>query len=124
MKTNALLNLISHQPDIDKLYVYSIDLYEAKYQLLIKKHEGVGLKHCNDPKGFIEFSNYIDYIYENIEEHNPFKEQKLLIVFDDMIADKLSNTKIQQIVTEMFLRGRKLNVCLFYRILSYCTKRY
>ena len=56
-KTNALLNLINNQPDIDKTYLYAKDSYEAKYQFLINKREITGLKHFNDPKAFIEYSN-------------------------------------------------------------------
>ena len=56
-KTNALLNLINNQSDIDKIYLYAKDLYEPKYQSLIKKRESMGLKHFNDPKAFIEYSN-------------------------------------------------------------------
>ena len=52
-----LLNLINHQPDIDEMYLYAKDLYEAKYQFLINKRENVGLKHWNDSKAFIEYSN-------------------------------------------------------------------
>ena len=54
-KTNGLLNLIDNQPDIDKIYLYAKDPYEAKYQFLIKKIENIGLKHINDPKAFIEY---------------------------------------------------------------------
>ena len=54
-KTNALLNLINNQPDIDKLYLYAKDPYEAKYQLLINKRKSTGLKHLNDLKAFIEY---------------------------------------------------------------------
>ena len=67
------------------------------------------------------------HIYKNIEEYNPNKERKLLIVFDDMIADMLSNKKRNPIVTELFIRGRKLNVarsCFYYTILLCCTKKY
>ena len=56
-KTNALLNLINNQPDIDKISLYVKDLYESKYQFLINKRESTGLKHFNDPKAFIEYSN-------------------------------------------------------------------
>ena len=56
-KTNALLNLIEDQPDIDKTYLYARDPYEDKYQFLINKWESVELKHFNDPKAFIEYSN-------------------------------------------------------------------
>ena len=64
-KTNALLNLINHQPDIDKIYLYAKDLYEKKYQLLINKREEVGLKHYDDPKAFIEYSNDMHDVYKN-----------------------------------------------------------
>ena len=80
--------------------------------MLINKGEGVGLKHCHDSNTFIKFSNDFDYIYENIKEYNPDKEQILLIKFDDMITDMLSNRKMQQIVTELLIRGRKLNISL------------
>ena len=67
-KTNSLFNLINHQPDIDKIYLYANDLNEAKYQFLIKKREDVGTMHFNDSKAFIEYSSDIDEIYRNIEE--------------------------------------------------------
>ena len=86
-KTNLLLNLIENQPDIDKIYLYAKDPYEAKYQYLINKREKVGLNHYDDPNAFIEYSNYMADIYKNIDEYNTDKERKILIVFDDMIAD-------------------------------------
>ena len=73
------------------MFLYSKDPYEAKYQLLINKRESTGLKYLNDSKAFIEYSNDIDNIYRNIEENNPNKKRKILIAFDDMIADMLSN---------------------------------
>ena len=85
---------------------------EAKYQLLINKRERTGLKYLNDSKTFIEYSNDMDDIYKNIEEYNPSKKRKILIVFDDLIADMLSNKKLNPIVTELFIRGRKLNISL------------
>ena len=68
-KTNALLNLINNQTDIGKIYLYAKDPYEAKYQFLINKTEGTRLKHFNDPKAFIEYSNDTQDVYKNIEEH-------------------------------------------------------
>ena len=106
-KTNALLNLINNQPDIAKIYLYAKDPYEAKYQYLIKKREKVGLNHFNDPKAFIECSNYIHDVYKNIEDYNPGKKRKIIIVFDDMIADMITNKKLNPVVTELFIRGRK-----------------
>ena len=109
-KTNALINLINHDPDIDKIYLYVIDPYKAKYYLLINKRENIGLKYFNDLKAFIEYSNDMDDVCKNIEEYNPNKKRKKLIVFDDMIADILSNKKCKPSVTELFIRGRKLNI--------------
>ena len=56
-KTNALLNLIKEQSDIDKIYLYAKDLSEPKYEFLIKKNEDAGIKHLNDSNAFIECSN-------------------------------------------------------------------
>ena len=92
-KTNALLNLINNQPDIDKIYWYAKDPYKAKYQFLINKRESAGLKHFNDPKAFIEYSNDMQDVYKNIDKYNIDKERKILIVFDDMIADIINNKK-------------------------------
>ena len=94
-------------------------MQEAKYQLLINKRESTGLKYLNDSKAFIEYSNDMDDIYKNIEEYNPNKKRKILIVFDDMIADMLSNKKLNPIVTELFIRGRKLNISLVFITQSY-----
>ena len=69
-KTNVLLNLINNQPDIDKMYSYAKDRCEAKYQFLINKRESTELKHFNDPKVFIEYSNDMQDAYKNIEEYN------------------------------------------------------
>ena len=113
-KTNALLNLINNQSDIDKIYLYAKDPYEDKYQYLINKRESVGLKHFNDPKAFIEYSNDMHDVYKNIDEYNHDKENKILIVFDDMIADMVDNKKLNSIVTELFIRGRKLNISLVF----------
>ena len=118
-KTNALLNLINNQPDIDKIYLYAKDPYEAKYQFLINKRESTGLKHFNDPKAFIEYSNDMQDVYENIDEYNIDKERKILIGFDDMIADMINNKKLNSIVTELFIRGRKINISLTFITQSY-----
>ena len=63
-KTNTLINLIDNQPDIIKIYLYAKDLSEPKYQFLINKKESIGLKHFNDPKAFIEYSNYMCDVYK------------------------------------------------------------
>ena len=118
-KTTSLFNLINQQSDIDKIYLYAKDRDKAKYQFLIKKREDVGTKHFNDFKAFIEYSNDMDNIYKNIEEYNRNKKHKILIVFDDMIANMLNNKKLNPIVTELFIRGRKLNISLVFITQSY-----
>ena len=75
-KTNALYNLISQQTDSNKIYLYAKNPYEAKYKLLISKRQGSGLKHFNDSKSFIEYSNDIADIYKNIDEYNPNKKTR------------------------------------------------
>ena len=118
-KTNALLNLINHQPDIDKIYLYAKDPYEAKYQHFFNKRKKVGLKHCNHSKAFIEDSNDMQDQYKNIEEYNPGKNRKLLIVFDDMIADMISNERLNPVLNEIFIRRGKLNISLVSITQSY-----
>ena len=104
--------LIIHQPDIDKIYWYTKDPFEGKYQFLIKKREITGLKHFDDSEVFIEYSNDMDNIYKNIEEYNPNKNRKSLIVFNDMISDMLNKKKLNAIVIELFTGGRKLKISL------------
>ena len=118
-KTNLLLNLIEHQPDIDKIYLYAKDPYESKCRYLIKEIKSVVINHFNDPKAFIEYSNDMNDVYKNIDEYNPDKENKKLIVFHDMIADMIHNKKLNSVVTELFIRGRKLNISLVFITQSY-----
>ena len=118
-KTNLLLNLIENQPDIDKIYLYAKDPYESKYQYLINKRESVGINDFNDPKAFIDYSNDMQDVYKNINYYNLNKENKILIVFDDMIADMINNKKLNSIVTELFIRGRKLYISLVFITQSY-----
>ena len=113
------MNLINNQPDIDKIYLYAKDPYEKKYQYLIKKSEKVRLDHFDDPKAFMEYSNDMQDVYKNIEDYNPIKKRKVLIVFDDMIADMINNKKLNPVVTELFIRGRKLNISIAFITQSY-----
>ena len=116
-KTNALLNLIKEQDSgnfIDKIYFYAKDLNEPKYQFLIKKREDVGIKHLNDPKACIEYSAYMDDVCNNINDYNPARKRKILIVFDDMIADIITNKKFQAIIKELFIRCRNWNISLVF----------
>ena len=118
-KTNALLNLINNQPDIDKIYLHVKDPYEAKYQYLINKRETLGLDHFKDPKAFMEYSDNMEDVYENIENYNPGKKRKILLVFDDMIADMIVNKNLNPVVTELFIRGRKRNISYLFITQSY-----
>ena len=78
---------------------------KKKYQYLINKCEELGLDHFDDHKVFIEYSNNMEDVYKNIEDYNPGKKRKILIVFDDMIADMINNKTLNSIVTELFIRG-------------------
>ena len=92
---------------------------KKKYQHLIDKCEKVGLNHFNDPKDFMAYSNDMQDVYKNTEDYNPIKKRKILIVFDDMIADMINNDKLNPIVTELFVRGRKLNISIVFITQSY-----
>ena len=118
-KTNALLNLINNQPDIDKTYLYAKDPYEKKYQCLINKREKLELDHFKDPKAFMEYSSDMQDVYKNIEDYSLGMKRKILIVFDDMIADMINNKKRNPVVTELFIRGRKLNISIVFITQSY-----
>ena len=87
---------------------------KKKNQYLINKREEVGLDHT-----FIEYSNDMRDVYKNIEDYNLGRERKILIVFDDMIADMINNKKLNPIVTELFIRGRKLNISIVFITQSY-----
>ena len=125
-KTNTLNNLISVQDYndvIDKIYLYAKDLNEPKYQFLIEKHEYAGIKHKNDPAAYFECSNTMDDVYENIDYYNPKRDSKVLIVFDDMIADIMTDKKFQAIIKEMFIWCRELNNLLVFISQSYFSVR-
>ena len=86
---------------------------------MTKKRGDAGTKHLNDSNTFIECSNTMDYLYENINDYNPNGKRKILIVFDDMIADIMANKKLQAIIKELFIRCRKLNISLAFITQSY-----
>ena len=113
-KTNTLLNLINEQRDIDKIYLYAKDLSESKYEHLINNRQNAGIQHLNDSKAFIDCSNTMDDVYENIDNYNPNRKRKVLIVFDDMIADIMTNKNFQSIIKEFFIRCRKINISLVF----------
>ena len=99
--------------------MYAKDIYKPKYQFLINKRESIGLKCFNDRTAFIEYSNDMRDVYKNTNDYNPNKENKILMVFDDLIADMINNKKLNSIVTELFIRGRKLNISLVFITESY-----
>ena len=118
-KTNALLDLISQQGDIDKIYLYAKGLSEPKYEVLIEKCEDAGIKYFNDSNAFIECSNTMDDVYGNIDNYNLSRKIKILLVFDDMIVDIMTNEKFQSMIKELFIRCRKVNISLKFITQSY-----
>ena len=119
-KTNYLLNLIQKDTNIiDKIYLYAKDLDEPKYQFLINKREKAGINFNNDPTAFIEYSNSMDDILSNIEDYNKKRKRKFLIIFDDMISHVMSDKNAQQVLKDLFIRCRKLNISLFFLTQSY-----
>ena len=108
-KTNVLPNSIKEKGNdelTDKMYLYAKDLREPKYQLLIKKREDAGIKHLNDPKAFTEYSNTMNNVSKNIDNYNPKRNRKNLIVFDDMIADININKTIKPLSKNYLLDAR------------------
>ena len=99
--------------------MYAKDWYEVKYQYLINIRESVALNRFNDPKDSVEYSNDMQDVYKNIDEYNIDKERKILIVFDDMITNMIINKKLNSIVTELFIGGRKVNISLVFITSSY-----
>ena len=86
---------------------------------MIKKRKDFGRNHFNDPNAFIVCSNRMDDVYQDTDDYNPIRKRKNLIVFDDMIADSMSNEKFQAIIKELFIRCRELNISLVFTTQSY-----
>ena len=101
------------------LYLYARDLNKPNYEYLIKKREDVGIKHLNNPNAFIECSNTMDDVYENINYYNPIRQRKKIIVFDDIISDIMDNKQFQAIIKKLFIRCRKLDISLVFIRQSY-----
>ena len=118
-KTNILLHLINNLHPIDKIYLYTKDIDEKKYQYLINIREQAGIKNLNHPKAFIESSDNMNDALDNIKNYNKNRDKKVLIVFDDMIADIMRSEKFKAIVRELFVRCRKLNVSIVFITQSY-----
>ena len=121
-KTNTLLNLIQNLNEttpFDKIYLYAKDLSERKCEFLINNRKYAGIKHFNDSTAFIEYSNDMDDVFTNIDDYHKKRRQKVLIVFDDMIADIMSSKKFNTIIKELFVRYRKLNISIVFIKQSY-----
>ena len=118
-KTNTLLHLINNLHPIDKIYLYAKDLSEPNCEYLIKKREQAGIKNLNDPHAFIEYSNDMDDVLDDINNYNKNRDKKVFIVFDDMIADIEYNKNFKRIIKELFYRARKINVSIVFITQSY-----
>ena len=94
--------------------MYAEDSSEPKYEYLIKNRENAGRKYVNDGNAFIEYSNAMDDVYKNIDDYNPNRRRKILIVFDDIIADIMTNKKFQAVIKELFIRCRKINISFVF----------
>ena len=99
-KTNTLLHLINNLHPIDKMYLYVKNTDEKKYQFLINKREQAGIKKLDDAHVFIEYSNDMDDVLDDINNYNKNRDKKILILFDDMIADIEYNKNFLKIIKE------------------------
>ena len=118
-KTNTLLHLIDKLHPIDKIYLYAKDLSESKYEYLINKREQIGIKILQNAKAFIEYSDDMNDVFENINDYNKKCNKKVLLVFDDMISDIDHNKNFKKVIKELFYRARKLNVSIVFITQSY-----
>ena len=118
-KTNTLLHLINNLHPIDKIYLYAKDIHEPKYEYLINKREQAGIKNLNDPQAFIEYSDDMNDVLDDINNYNKNRDKKVLIVFDDMIADIEYNKNFKRIIKELFYRARKINISIVFITQSY-----
>ena len=118
-KTNTLLHLINNLHPIDKIYLYAKDKHEPKYEYLINKREQAGIKNLNDPHAFIAYSDDIDDVLDDTNNYNKNRDKKVLIVFDDMIADIEYNKNSKRIIKELFYRASKINVSIAFITQSY-----
>ena len=116
-KTNYLLNLILKDNNIiDKIYMYAKDLEEPKRRREKRrnKKKEAGTKNVNDPTAFIECSNAMDDILENIEDYNKNRKRKILTIFDNMISHVMLDKTAQRVLKDLFIRCRRLNISLFF----------
>ena len=113
-KTNTLLHLTNNLHPIDKIYLYAQDIHKPKYEYLINKREQARIKNLNDPHAFIEYSDDMDDVLDDINNYNKNTDKKVLIVFDEMIADIEYNKKFKRIIKELFYRACKINVSIVF----------
>ena len=118
-KRSTFLHLINNFHPVEKIYLYTKDTDEKKYQFLINKREQAGIKNLNDPHAFIEYSNDMNDVLEDINNYNKNRDKKVLIIFDDMIVDIIRGEKFKAIVKELFIRSRKLNISIVFITQSY-----
>ena len=118
-KTNTLLHLINNLHPIDKTYLYAKDIHEPKYEYLINKREQAGIKNLDDPKAFIEYSDDMNDVLDDINNYNKNRDKKVLIVFHDMIAGIEYNKNFKIIIKEVFYRARKINISIVLITQSY-----
>ena len=100
-------------------YIYTLKTQTKKYQFLINKRGQAGIKNLNDPHAFIEYSNDVDDVFDNINNYNKNRDKKVLIIFNNMIADIMRSEKFKTIVKELFIRCRKLNISIVFITQSY-----
>ena len=118
-KTNTLLQLINNFHPIDKIYLYAKDTELQSTKFLINKREQAGIKNLNDPHAFIEYSDDMNDVLDDINNYNKNKDKKVLIIFDDMIADIMRSEKFKAIIKELVIRCRKLNISIVFITQSY-----
>ena len=94
--------------------MYAKDLGEPKYELLIENREKTEIKNLNDPTAFTEYSNDMNDVFSNIDDYNKEGKRRVLIIFDDMVADIMSDKKFKAIIKELFIRSRKLNISIVF----------
>ena len=118
-KINTLLHLINNLHPIDEIYLYAKDLYEPKYEYLINKRKQAGIKNLNDPHAFIEYLDDMNDALDDINNYNQNRDEKVLIVFDDMIADIEYNKNFKRIIKELFYRAREISISIVFITQTY-----
>ena len=118
-KCNTLFHLINDLHPIDKIYLYAKEIHEPKYEYLINKREQAVIKNLNDRHAFTEYSDDMNDVLDDINNYNKNRDKKVLIVFDDMIADIEYNKNFKRIIKELFYRAHKINVSIIFITKSY-----